>query len=97
VLPDIEVLHLHGQSVLRDLARILVVNAVSVSRFVAATRGTAEGRAAFCVIALGMLLRIPVNLIRDPARAPAYAKAFGRCAALLPSLGAIIKGDGDVS
>lgn len=97
VLPDVEVLHLHGQSALKDFARILVVNAVSVSRFVGATRGTAEARAAFCVITLGMLFRIPVNLVRDPARASAYANGFIRCVALLPRLGAIIKGDEHVS
>ena len=97
VLPEVEVLHLHGQSALKDFARALVVNAVSVSRFVGATRGAAEGRTAFCVIALGMLLRIPVNLVRDPARSLAYAKGFRRCAAMLPRLGAIIEGDEDVS
>ncbi len=97
VLPEVEVLHLHGQSVLKDLSHALVVNAVSVSRFVGSTRGPAEGRAAFCVIALGMLLRIPLNLVRDAARARAYAAAFARCMALAPKLGAVVRGDEDVS
>jgi GT2 family glycosyltransferase len=92
VLSDVSVLHLHGRSALRDFAPILVHNAVNVSRFVNGTRGSTRAKGAFCVIALGMLLRIPINAVRDPRRAAAYARGFARCCALLPRLGAIVRG-----
>ena len=93
VLPDIEVLHLHGQSALKDFAPVLVHNAVNVSRFVNGTGGTAKAAGAFCVIMLGMLLRIPINAVRDPRRALAYVRGFIRCCGLLPRLGAIVRGE----
>jgi len=97
VLPDVEVLHFHARSALKDFAPILVHNAVNVSRFVNGTRGTAEAKSAFCVIVLGMLLRIPINAVRDPRRAAAYVRGFIRCCALLPRLGAIVRGEENVS
>jgi len=97
VLPDVEVLHHQGRSALKDFAPILVHNAVNVSRFVNRAEGEARARGAFCVIVLGMLLRVPINAVRDPRRAAAYARGFVRCCRLLPRVGRVVRGEEDVA
>ncbi|MBN2410435.1 glycosyltransferase family 2 protein [candidate division KSB1 bacterium] len=94
VLPEIEILHEHAASSLKRYRDILVYNAVNICRFIAKCEGTDEAKKAFYVLMAGMLLRIPLSLVRPGKSKLAldYLVGFKRCYGLLNHLGPILKG-----
>jgi GT2 family glycosyltransferase len=79
VLPDIEVLHHHAQSSKKVLRRILIHNALNISRFIAKRQGFAEAKRAFGVLAAGLFLRSIISLFRKSTSAGDYWRAFVGC------------------
>jgi len=94
VLPDIEILHEHAASSLKRYREILVYNAVNICRFIAKRYGIAEAKKAYYVLMAGMLLRIPLSVLRPGKSKLAldYFIGFKRCYRLLAQLGHILKG-----
>jgi len=76
VTKDIRVLHCHAASARQNFCKILLHNAKNVSRFNSRYYGTNHGRFAYDVILLGMLLRIPLSMIRRNGLAGDYWAAF---------------------
>lgn len=94
VLPRIEVLHYHASSARKNFRAVLVNNAVNISKFLAHHEDMKQAKRAFLVLTAGMLLRVPVNLARDPSIALDYVKAFFDCARFVPKLGSLLCGGG---
>jgi len=91
VLPDIEVMHYHAASAVKDFPRILFVNAVNISRYIGHTNGWQQAKASFYVLMAGMLLRIPVSLLRKRKLAADYWRGFRKCFGLIGRLESVLK------
>ncbi|MBC7185401.1 MAG: glycosyltransferase family 2 protein [Calditrichaeota bacterium] len=91
VLPDVVVRHHQGSSATQHLARALCHNAVNVSHFVGQTYGWQQARVAWRILLLGMLLRIPVALVRRSGLATHYWRALRSCLLLSRDLGDLLK------
>lgn len=91
VLPDIEVVHYHAASAVKDFPRILFVNAVNISRYIGHTNGWQQAKASFYVLMAGMLLRIPLSLFRKRKLAVDYWRGFWKCFGLIGRLESVLK------
>ncbi len=91
VLPEIKVRHFQGSGSRQSLARALCHNAVNVSHFVGLLQGWPQARLAWRVMLTGMLLRVPLALLRRSHQAGEYWRAFCRCRALSANLRAVLR------
>ncbi len=79
VLPSIEVLHHHAASSKQNYRRILVQNALNNCRFLADFETLPRAKQAYSVYLGGMLLRVPLSVLRRNGLALDYWKAFRDC------------------
>lgn len=91
VLPDIKVRHLQGSGARHDLVRALCHNAVNVSHMVGIMQGWRHARWAWRVILMGMLLRVPLAVLRRSGQSADYWRALRRCLSLSPNLRTVLK------
>ncbi|MCR4438665.1 MAG: glycosyltransferase family 2 protein [bacterium] len=91
VLPDLVVRHHQGSSATQHLARALCHNAVNVSHFVGQMYGWQQARVAWRILLLGMLLRIPIALVRRSGLAAHYWQALRSCLLLSRDLGDLLR------
>ena len=79
VLPSLEILHHHAASSKQNFRRILVQNALNNCRFLADHEMLLRAKQAFIVYLGGMLLRVPLSILRRNGLALDYWNAFRDC------------------
>jgi GT2 family glycosyltransferase len=79
VLPDIVVLHEHAASSRQNFRRVLLNNALNNSRFICLAHGKTRAKIAFNIYLLGMLLRIPLSIMRKNGLGKDYMHGFIDC------------------
>lgn len=79
VLPSLAVLHHHAASSKQNFRHILVQNALNNCRFLADHERILRARQAFVVYLGGMLLRVPLSVLRRNGLALDYWNAFRDC------------------
>ena len=92
VLPKIEVLHEHAASSKKSFVNILVHNAVNQCRFLYKHYNMEKARQGFGILLVGMILRIPLSVIRRNGLARDYYLGVKKCWALLPVLSSVLSG-----
>jgi GT2 family glycosyltransferase len=90
VLPEVKVLHHHAQSSIQNFAEILLHNAVNISRYMAKNDGIGKAWLAFVILMAGMILRIPLSMIRKPQLTGDYWRGFKKCLKLAGRLDTIV-------
>ena len=76
VLPDIQVLHHHGASSKQNFQEALQQSTLNVCRFMRRHYGERDAKIAFDIFLVGMLLRIPLSILRRNGLAKEYLCAL---------------------
>ena len=80
VVADIRILHRHAASSRQNFQPVLLHNVRNISRFNTRYFGRRQGRFAYDVLLAGMLLRVPLSILRGKGLARVYFSGF--CSAL---------------
>ncbi len=76
VVPDIKVLHHHGASSKQNFRKALEQSTLNVCRFMSSYYSEQDAKIAFDVFLAGMLLRIPLSILRRNGLAKEYYRAL---------------------
>ena len=76
--PRIKVMHVRGGSARHRFEDVLCFNIRSNTVFIAASQGEDAGKLSYAVYLVGMLLRIPLAVLRRSGLGKAYLRAFWR-------------------
>ena len=86
VMPEVEVMHHHAASSVKNFRKVLVENAINTCRFMWWKYGAHEAKVAFYIYLLGMAIRIPLSMIRCNGLSCDYAFAFAQGLKILSNL-----------